>query len=153
MPSLISRIALSLFAARWLGHGRAIECYLVSVTGVYGVLLLTPGAAFDSKATVDIAWAGYGHWLALGPLSHFEVAGFGLLGNIKGWRGSRVLRFLGAMIGSLLWTWCAAKFAVLGDIATVGFPFCLVAILFSFRIMALALADLPPPGAPGAIVR
>lgn len=140
-----------MLAAPWLGHGRATECYLVFVSGLYGVLLLIPGAAFDSAATADLAWSGYGHLVALPLLTQAVFAGAGLLGNIRGWPLSRLWRFIGASMGFLIWTWYAAKFTAIGDLATVGLPFCVVAGLFSIRIMGLALAGVPRSGAPGAM--
>lgn len=144
------RLAAAL-AAPWLGHGRAVECYLAIVAGLYGLLLLlVPGAAFDSKATVDIAWLGYGHYLSLPLLAKAILTGSGLVLNIKGKQISRKLRFFGALIGTAIWTFLAVKFLAIGAAASVGFPFCAMALLFSIRIMGLALAGLPRPGAPGA---
>jgi hypothetical protein len=154
MPDVGGRhdLIASLFAAPWLGHGRAIECFLAIVAGLYGsLLLLIPEAAFDSKATVDIAWLGYGQYLALPLIIKASLTGTGLLLNIRGMRYSRQFRFLGALLGTLIWIFLAAKFLVLGLIASVGFPFCAPAALFSVRIMGMALADLPRPGAPGAM--
>lgn len=142
---------IRLFAAPWLGHGRATECFLLGVGALYGAILLLPDAAFDSDATADLAWWGYGHWVALPLLIYAVLAGAGLFGNIRGWPLSRTWRFLGAMLGFAIWTWYAAKFAALGQLAAVGFPFSTIAAIFSIRIMGLALVGLPRPGAPGAM--
>lgn len=141
-----------LFAARWLGHGRAIECYLACVAGLYGLLLIAvPGAGLDSSATADLAWHGYG-WLVGMPLLAKAIAtGSGLIFNIRGLRCSRYLRMTGAFIGSMIWIWFTLKFATNRTFATVGFPFCVFASLFSIRIMAMAAANMPRPGAPGAL--
>jgi hypothetical protein len=143
------RMLAELFAARWLGHGRAIECYLACVTVIYGVALLMPGAAFDSRVTYDLAWLGYGQVLAIPLLLHAVLAGTGLAGNIAGWRSSRMLRFFGGMLGCAIWTWYTIKFALGDQFAAVGFPFCAMAALFSVRVMGMALANLPRPGVPG----
>ena len=145
------RLAI-VFAASWLGHGRAIECYLALVAGLYGTTLLAvPDAAYDSKATIDIAWTGYGSLLAIPLLAKAGLTGAGLILNVLGCRGSRLPRFFGALLGSLIWSWLATKLILIGAVATTGFPFCVGASLFSVRIMGMALANLPRPGAPGAL--
>jgi hypothetical protein len=108
-----------------------------------------PDAAFDSKATVDIAWLGYGHLLGIPLLVKSILTGSGLILNIRGYKASRKLRFFGALLGTFIWTFLTVKFLGIGATASVGFPFCVPAWLFSVRIMGLALADLPRPGAPG----
>ena len=141
-----------IFAAPWLGHGRATESYLAGVAILYGaILLLLPNAAFDSDATNDIAWWGYGHLLCIPMLTYAVFTTIGLLGNIRAWPFSRTCRFIGATLGVAIWTWYATKFAALGLLATVGFPFSTIAAIFSLRIMGLALIGLPRPGAPGAM--
>lgn len=142
---------VSLFAARWLGHGRAVESYLSAVGAIYGLALIEPGAAFDSKATFDIAWWGYGYWLSTILIAYGVASGVGLIGNIKGWQCSKAIRFSAACSGFMIWSWFSFKFAVLGNFAAVGFPFTFCAALYSIRIMGLSLAGLPRPGAPGAM--
>lgn len=146
MPSIAA-----IFAARWLGHGRAVESYLIGAGMLYGLVLLIPGAAFDSTATADIAWWGYGHWIALPLLLYASIALFGLLANIHGWPLSRTLRFVAALAGFMIWTWYSAKFVALGQFAAVGFPFTAMSALFSVRVMGFALAGLPRAGAPGTL--
>lgn len=142
----------NLLAARWLGHGRAIECYLACVAGLYGLILLAvPGAAFDSSATADLAWHGYGRLIAVPLLLKSLLTGGGLILNIRAARYSRPLRMAGAFVGSVIWIWFALKFASMFAFATVGFPFCAGAALFSIRIMGMSAANLPRPGAPGAL--
>jgi hypothetical protein len=141
-----------LLAARWLGHGRAVECMLAVVAGYYGILLLmVPGAAFDSVATADIAWHGYGRIVAIPLLMKAALTGGGLILNIRGKRFSRQMRMSGAFIGSVIWIWLSLKYANLGTVATVGFVFCNVAAVFSIRIMGMAAAGMPRPGAPSAL--
>ena len=142
----------SILAARWLGHGRAIECNLAMSAGIYGIiLLLYPEAALDSSATADLAWLGYGQLLATPLLLKSFLTGSGLALNVAGMPYSRPCRFCGAMLGTLIWTFVAAKLLILGLIATPGFPFSLTALVFSVRIMGLSLADLPRPGVTGVL--
>jgi len=143
---------VSILAAPWLGHGRAVECFLTCVAAMQGLILLfDTTAAYDSKATVDLAWWGYGQWLALPFLVKATLSGSGLIFNIHGLPYSRALRFSGAFVGCMIWTWYAAKLLLLGAPAAMGTPFCIMSALFSMRIMGLALAGLPRPGAPGAM--
>src|SRR5205823_3222011 len=142
-------VLLTVFAARWLGHGRATEFMLSCVALIYGVILLTPAGRTPSVATGDLVYLGYGNWLALPFLAKAALSGGGLVANISGWPGSRYLRFSGAFLGTLIWTWYVAKLALVEYFGFIGFPFCLMASLVSVRIMAMSLADLPKPGAPG----
>lgn len=141
----------TLFAARWLGHGRATECYLAVVAALYGLqLLVIPDAAYASRATVDIA-PDYGHLLGVPFLVMAALSGVGLTLNIAGRPYSRILRFAGAFLGTMIWIWLTAKFVMIDVVATVGLPFCLASIAFSIRIMAMAMAGLPAPAAPGKL--
>lgn len=144
--------APELFGVRILGHGRAMECFLTLVALSYGLaLLLVPGAQFESQATRDLAWLGYGHWISLPLIIKGLFSGYGLWANIKNRRFSRHLRFLGGLVGSGVWLWFLAKFHLVGATFSFGSFFAFYAFWFSIRIMALSLADLPRPGTPGAL--
>lgn len=138
--------------AKYLGHGRAVESYLGLIALSYGTaLLMSPYAQFNSQATIDIAWLGYGHYIGIPLATKGMFTLYGLVANIHGWPYSRLFRFVGALIGSGVWLWFYAKFALLGVPFTFGSFFALFSFLYSIRIMALALADLPRPGVAGAL--
>jgi hypothetical protein len=142
MGSLLADV----FAAKWLGHGRAVECMLACIAGVYGALLMAPGAGLESLVTYDIAWHGHNWLLGLALLSKSVLTGGGLILNIRGSLYAGYLRVLGALLGTIVWIWFFLKFAAVGAFVNVGFSFSIFAFLFSVRIMAMALANLPPPG-------
>jgi len=148
---LLARVLLMVLAAPWLGHGRASECFLALVCAGYGTsLLVNPGMASDIPATVDIAWTGNVRIFALPYIIKALLTGSGLALNIYGSACSRQLRFLGGLVGLLIWTWWASKLYLI-DAIGLGFFFYVMAGIFSVRIMGLALANLPRPGAPGVL--
>jgi len=142
-----------IFLAPWLGHGRATEALMCGFSLVYAAVLMPEAAAFDSQATREIALAGYGQFLLVPFLVHGVVSGVGLLLNINGCCGStsRWLRFIAAMMFCYIGIWFAAQFIQVGAIGAFGFPFAVVAPIFSMRTMVMAILDLPRPGAPGAL--
>ncbi len=142
----------TIFLTRHLGHGRAQETYLTLVAGTYGIaLLLSTEAQFDSQATRDLAWWGQAHWIAYLLILKSMLSGYGVISNRKNWAASQIFRFAGALVGFLAWSWFLAKFSLLGVPFTFGSFFAFWSCLFSVRIMALALANLPTPGQPGAM--
>lgn len=137
-----------LLGAPWLGHGRLMEAMLAFVCGLYGALLLMPHTAWESQATYDLAWTGYGQLVALPFLLKSVLTSYGLLANIRGWHGSRVPRLCGAFVGSFLWAWLIWKYGMSGALLSFGSVCAMVFLLASIRIMGMALADLPCPGEP-----
>lgn len=75
-------------------------------------------------------------------------SGCGVVGVIRAWRYAHAFRFAGAVFGMALWGWYAAKFAVIGALGAVGFPFTAVAVLVCFRVMILAVLGIPRIGTP-----
>lgn len=143
---------LALFAAKYLGHGRATESYLTLFAGTYGLaLVFVPDAAFSSSATRDLAWMGYGQYTAIPFLLKAIFSGYGLLANIFDWPCSRQFRILGAMIGLWVWSCLVLKFIWVGTPFTVGCFASGWAFYFSIRIIALAYANLPRPGLAGQL--
>lgn len=145
-------VILSIFLARILGHGRAVESYLVLFAGSYGIaLLFVPEAAFSSQATRDLAWMGYGPWVAIPFLLKSIVSGYGVLANIYAWRRSREFRIIGALIGMWIWSTMVYKFILVGSPYTIGSFAAGWAFFFSIRIVALAIANRPLPGSAGVM--
>lgn len=149
---VVSAIIYHVFAARWLGHGRAIEAYLILVCGTYAaILLIHPSSAADSPATLDLYWSGNSQFVAMIFVAKALTSGTGLVLNIVNLPGSRFFRISGACLGSVIWAWYVAKFSLVGEPATLGMVFAAVSFLVSIRIMGMAYANLPRPGAPGAL--
>lgn len=132
-----------LIAAKWLGEGRAVETYLSCTAFVAAVLFLY----FPNP----IGWS-----IAIPLLAKAALTGGGLVLSINGivsW--ARYLRFGGGLVGCIIWVRVLMELAdtpafITGRCATYNdsmllllVAFSAVAILFSIREMALALADLP----------
>jgi hypothetical protein len=152
MPSLsaFSERLQALLLAPSLGHGRMMESYLTAVCALYGfILLVVPNAAISSQATRDVVFDELGRLIALPFLLKAALSGYGILGNIKGWRDANGFRFAGALAGFALFTWYVIKFLLIGAVGALGFPFALVAVAVCVRVMALSSIGLPVPGAPG----
>jgi hypothetical protein len=148
MNNAIERI----LAAPWLGHGRATEALLTIGCIIYGtIVLIAPSTMFHSRAVEELAWEGYGRWLAAPFFLKAALSGSGLTRNVLGRPGSQVLRFFGGMAGAGIWAWIFCQSIKIDDVATIGFAFSGPFFLISIRIMALAWANLPSPGAPGRL--
>jgi hypothetical protein len=127
------------------------EASLALVCVLYGGLLIVhPESAWDSQATMDLAWQGYARLIAVPFLVKAVFTGLGLIGNIKGWPSSHFLRLVGALFGSFIWVWLITKFIWSGAPFTFGSICAIVFLILSIRIIGMALAGLPHPGAPGA---
>ena len=77
------------------------------------------------------------------------LTGTGLVRNVRAAPHSRPLRFAGALVGAMIWSWLAANLGATGPFGALGFSVCVVFTYLSIRIMAMALAGLAVPGAPG----
>ena len=141
----------TLVAATWLGHGRRMEGFLVFVSAFYSLtLILQPNATEHSQATGDIFWAGYAVFFTLFAILKTILSGSGLIFNISGYSYSRELRFSGALIGFILWSWLVIKFIFVGAIATPGCVFSFSAAVYGeIGVLFMSAANLPVPGAPG----
>lgn len=140
------------FAGTALGHGRMTECALATVCLLYGLILAAaPDAVYRSIDVADLAWTGPGRLIAIPFLLKALLTGSGVWANICGQEGSRTLRFLGALVGVLIWVWIAANLAMTQEFCALGFSVSIVNAGLSVRIMALSLANLPRPGAPGRL--
>lgn len=145
-------VVLTIFAAKYLGHGRAMESFLACFAGSYGVaLLFVPEAAFSSTSTEDIAWMGYGQLVALPFLAKSALTAYGLVGNIWDFPYSRQFRIVGASVGLWIWSTMILKFIWVGTPYTVGVFAAGWCFYHSVRVIALALANLPRPGHPGSL--
>lgn len=153
-------LLLKLLGASWLGHGRASELALALVLGLSGTLLfITPQGVWLSQLTLDIAYAGYGNYVAYPPLLTAAIKISGLVLNVRGYVLSQPVRFLGAFLAWFLWAWFCIKFFLLtghqtptlGLAQAIALSCAIVGVLFSTRIMFMAAAGLPVPGSPGRL--
>lgn len=144
----LENIVLLLLGARWIGHGRAVESLFTIIALTYGIaLLVDSNVLLYSQATVDLVWWHSGNLIvASALLIKAGLSGSGLIANINAWPYSRALRFTGALIGSMIWVWYLSKYSLAGTPVNLGAIFSVWAFVYSIRIMAMALANLPRPG-------
>jgi hypothetical protein len=139
-------IVLMILGAPWLGYGRLTEASLATICFVYATMLVVAPqrSATPTAALMDLYYYGYLPLMTVPLYLKAFLTGGGLIANINGWRHAKLMRFMGAIIGSMIWTWYAAKLALLGEWPLV-FVICVVFTIISIRIGAVALLDLPPP--------
>jgi hypothetical protein len=135
-----------------LGHGRALETFLAFVCAVYAaILILAPDAIHQSQAIRLVAWYGYGWIVILIFIAKSVFTSLGVIGNIKGWSGSRIYRTIGAFIGTSIWCWFLSQFVAYDALDALGSALCIGGIVASVRIIGMAWANLPRPGAIGTL--
>lgn len=136
----------TLFAARWLGAGLGIEAFLTVMAFLYALALAMAGGPYITQATNDIS-ATYGMY-AIAPLVMKSIlSGLGVATNVLGNPLSKHLRFIGAFVGFTVWLAIAVNLVYLEEVGGF-FVFCAAASAFSIRVMAMAWAGVPEPGAP-----
>lgn len=134
----------------FLGHGRRWESFVV-LANLYYCLILTfvPGAVGHTEATADLHAAGVAFFVTIVFWCAFLTSFFGLFCNVKGLRYSQPLRIAGAVIGFGIWGWFALKLALIGLIASPGHVLAALTAMYEIRVVFMAAANLPRPGAPG----
>lgn len=126
----------------WLGIESLLAIYCLQ----YGIILISfPSSRFDSVLTFDLAWKGYGWWLGVPFLVKTAFTGCGVIMNLRGLHYSWVLRFVGASVGSTIWTSMLLKYISSGIVLTFGAVVAFDALILSFLIMAMAWHDFPEP--------
>lgn len=121
----------------------AFSCALAAL-----IILVSPQQALATGALADLGWLFDPRYLAIPFGIKTTLTGSGLVLNVMGYPISRLLRFFGALVGFFIWSWLSAKLILINTLL-FGCIFTVPSAFVSVRIMAYALADLPPPGAPG----
>lgn len=136
-----------IFLVNWLGYGRRTE-FTGAVWAVsYGIILLIlPAKAFTSPDIEDLAWIFGGRILAAPFLLYSFLCGLGLFLNLGGFKFSRPFRFLGGLVGVIMWTWICSNLVVTNHFGSVALPITALFAYFSAMSMGLASANLPVPG-------
>lgn len=134
----------------FLGHGRRWESFVV-LANLYYCMILTfiPNAVGHTEATKDLHQAGIAFFVTIVFWLAFLTSFFGLFCNVKGLRYSQLLRIVGAVIGFGIWGWFALKLALIGLIASPGHVLAALTAMYEVRVVFMAAANLPRPGAPG----
>ena len=142
---------INLFAARWLGAGLALEAFLSLAAGLYAITLIATPYSLSAASTVDIAVA-WGAGITVPLVTKSLLTGAGLIMNILGDPKSRLLRILGAMLGSIIWFGLSLQLFLNEQIGGF-FVFTLLAYLASIRIVCMSWANIPEPGLMQAFAR
>lgn len=142
-----------LLGARWLGHGRALEASLALTCAIYaGILLIDPDSAAHSSATAVLVWQGVTSWMLSIPFALKAIlTATGLYRNIRGLSGSRYFRIAGALTGTFVWAFYLTQYIAYDAVGALGTACCITGIVASIRVIGMAAADLPRPGAVGVV--
>lgn len=132
----------------YLGHGRALEAYLIGVKFLFG---LSPIWPIDALALVDLQWQAVP--ASIIGLPFLLIGSLQLIGwimNVRGLESSWKLRAAGAWLGICLWVWIIIKSIAIGQADAAIFRFCLMSLIASTWLFWKAWNRLPIPGTPGA---
>lgn len=140
-------IRFSLF----LGHGRALESYLVGVKMLFGVFVLVPHGSVHIIALNDLLWYVPETVIALPFFVIGLVQLFGMLMNYIGREWSWIPRAVGAGAAICMWVWFITKLVYIDAVITGMMPFCVMSLLGSIWIYWKAWNRLPVPGAAGLV--
>lgn len=137
------------FGVKYLGHGLGTDVFLFLATTLYAIIILiVPNEMLANGALWDLAWNGWGRWLAVPFIIKSILTGTGVVTTIAKKSCGRYFRFNGGLVGITIWYWFIVKYIFVGEILALGFSFSIVAALFSLRILAISWANLPRQGIP-----
>lgn len=132
-----------------LGHGRALEAYLIGAKMLMGMIILAPSIKVQMLPLSDLLWMP-DWWLSAPFLAIGMTQMIGLTLNINGVRSSWMWRSTGASAGICLWTWLITKTIAIGAIGAGSLPFWVMSLVASTFLLWRGINRLPHPGAPGA---
>lgn len=134
----------------FLGHGRALETYLVVLKYlIVGFFFFNPTHIAQTYAFYDLLWFIPSIVIVMPFLVIASLQLVGLITNYAGYEWSWLPRFIGAFMAMVVWAWVLIKsFAV--DSFGFTVPLCCASILGSTWLLWKAWNRLPIPGAPGS---
>ena len=133
----------------FLGHGRALETYLVGVKILFGIFIFPVPAKLSVAALSDLQWFYSDPTIAAPFFIIGIVQGVGLILNAKGYEISWLFRAGGALAAIMLWSALITKSILIGAVSTGIMPFLCMSLGASIFILYKALNGLPAPGAAG----
>lgn len=133
-----------------LGHGRALETYLIGYKLLTGFTILMPGVKPQNPVLTDLLWMS-DYWLSVPFLLIGTVQLVGVILNMNGIWSSWLWRTVGAAGGILLWTWFLIKTCLIGAIWAGSISLSIVSLLASIFLLWRGLNHLPRPGVPGLL--
>lgn len=147
MPIRLIKIGSSLNS--FLGHGRALESYLVGVKLLFVFFIVIPHQTINMLALQDLRW-----WMSAPIIAiPFFCIGLlqlvGLVLNYKGYEYSWAIRCVGASLGTCMWFWIIIKNIAISEYTAGTMPFCIMSCMASTWIWWKAWNRLPIPGSSG----
>lgn len=126
----------------WLGYGLSLEAYLAAISAVYALITFANPSSIDwAPATIGLPAYVVGAAFAVKAV----CGGLGWFFNVRGIPFSRMLRVVGALVGSAIWGTFIVGFVENG-FGPLGTAISVVSLPFAVRVVGMALADYPKPG-------
>lgn len=134
----------------YIGHGRALELWLVILKTALSVWLLWIGhrGIAETPGLADLSWYYSTLEIALPFIALACVQGVGWSLNIAGYEVNWLFRAFGAICGVFLWMWLIANTSFSGQNSLL-IPIGIAAIPANAFLWWKAINRLPVPGAVG----
>lgn len=136
---------------KWLGHGRALEAYLIGLKLLIGLSVFQGRSEPVPPVIEELQWLFADSVIAAPFLFISLVQLAGLILNIKGYECSWRFRSVGATIAIFIWCWIIIKCVLLGTFGPFAFPLAVMGIFASSFLLKKALQGLPLPGPVGVL--
>lgn len=132
----------------FIGHGRALEAYLIGVKLLFGLMLVLPEVKKTTSMHIiafeDLIWWVPPVFIALPFFIVGVVQLCGLILNYKGYQISWLFRAIGAACAIFLWVWIVTKHIEIGAIVTGIMPFCVMSVLANILLWDRAMDNRLP---------
>jgi len=133
-----------------LGHGRALETYLIGAKLLMAAQMLAPGVTTQIVPLQDLYWIP-DKFLSVPFLVLGLTQLVGMILNMRGWKSSWIWRSAGASIGICLWSWLITKTLLIGAVGIGSLPFWVMSFIASVFLLWRGVNRLPLSGAPGPL--
>ena len=148
MRKLLARLLGTLVL--YLGHGRALEAFLVGLKILVGVSIFLPHHQ-QSVPLDQLSWNVPEQAIAVPFLAIGLTQLAGLVMNVRGYVASWYLRLVGAGGAIGMWSWLIWECFAFGAFGPFTFPCSLMGLLASSYLVNRAVNHKPAPGAPGLV--
>ncbi len=126
-----------------LGHGRALETYLIAVKLLMAAVILASGNELQIVALRDLSMLP-DYWLAAPFFGLAIIQYVGLCLNIRGIEASHDWRIAGSVVAICLWAWLITKSILIGAILTGSMPFWIMSFAASWFLLLRGITRQPP---------
>jgi hypothetical protein len=134
----------------YIGHGRALECFLGIYKLAFGIAIAMSDLHTRIPSFADFAWF-YSSYTIAAPFFFLAFCHLvGLYLNIRGYEWSWLLRFIGAFSAMFVWTFLIIKSSWLGE-PTLIIPTAIACLPASAFLIYKAWNGLPVAGRVGLV--